>query len=94
MMYNKDDNTYIDFNKEVNDKESKFKVSDYVRIPKYKNIFAKGYASNQSEDVFAIKDVKTTVLWTQVLRDLNGEKIIGTCCEEELQIKKNLEQKK
>ena len=46
MMYNKDDNTYIDFNKDVNDKDSKFKVSDYVRIPKYKNIFAKGYASN------------------------------------------------
>ena len=28
------DNTYIDFNKEVNDKESKFKVGDHVRISK------------------------------------------------------------
>ena len=36
------DNTYIDFKKEVNDKDPKFKVGDNVRISKYKNIFAKG----------------------------------------------------
>ena len=35
------DNTYIDFKKEVNDKDPKFKVGDHVRISKYKNIFAK-----------------------------------------------------
>ena len=35
------DNTYIDFEKEVNNKDPKFKVGDYVRISKYKNIFAK-----------------------------------------------------
>ena len=35
------DNTYTDFEKEVNDKDSKFKVGDYVRISKYKDIFAK-----------------------------------------------------
>ena len=29
------DNTYINFNKEVNDKDSKFKVGDNVRISKY-----------------------------------------------------------
>ena len=34
-------NTYIDSNKEVNDKYPKFKVDDHVRISKYKNIFAK-----------------------------------------------------
>ena len=39
-------NTYIDFKKEVNDKDLKFKVGDYVRISKYKNIFAKGYTRN------------------------------------------------
>ena len=37
--------TYIDFNKEVNDKDPKFKIGDYVRISKYKNIFAKGYTT-------------------------------------------------
>ena len=40
------DNKYIDFKKEVNDKDPKFKVGDHVRISKYKNIFAKGYTSN------------------------------------------------
>ena len=36
------DNAYINSSKEVNDKDPKFKVSDHVRISKYKNIFAKG----------------------------------------------------
>ena len=36
------DNTYINTNKEINYKDPKFKVGDYVRISKYKNIFAKG----------------------------------------------------
>ena len=43
------DNTYTDFKKGVNDKNPKFKVGDYVRISKYKNIFAKGYTPNWSE---------------------------------------------
>ena len=33
------DNTYIDFKKEVNNKDPKFKVGDHVIISKYKNIF-------------------------------------------------------
>ena len=40
------DNAYIDFKKELNDKDPKFKVGDCVRISKYKNILAKGYTSN------------------------------------------------
>ena len=40
------DNTYIDFEKEVNDKDPKFQVGDHVRISKYKNIFAKRYTPN------------------------------------------------
>ena len=40
------DNTYINANKEINNKDPKFKVGDHVRISKYKNIFAKGYMSN------------------------------------------------
>ena len=79
------DNTYIDFKKEVNDKDPKFKVGDYVRISKYKNIFAKGYTPNWSEEVFVIKKVKNTVPWTYVINDLNGEEIIGTFYEKELQ---------
>ena len=36
------DNTHINTDKEVNDKDPKFKVGDHIRISKYKNIFAKG----------------------------------------------------
>ena len=79
------DNTYIDFKKESNDKNPKFKVGDHVRIFKYKNIFAKGYMPNCSEEIFIIKKIKNTVPWTYVLNDLNGEQIIGTFYEKELQ---------
>ena len=77
------DNTCIDFKKEVNDNDPKFKVGDYVRISKYKNIFAKGYTPNCSEEVFVIKKVKNTVPCTYVINDLNGEEIIGTFYEKE-----------
>ena len=79
------DNTYINADKEVNNKDPKFKVGDHVRISKYKNIFAKGYMPNWSEEIFVIKKVKNTVLWTYVINDLNGEEIIGTFYEKELQ---------
>ena len=79
------DNTYIDFEKEVNDKDSKFKIGDHVRIPKYKNIFAKVYMPNWSEEVFIISKIKNTVPWTYVVNDLNGEEIIGRFYEKELQ---------
>ena len=48
------DNAYIDFGKEVNDNDPKLKVGDHVRISKYKNIFAKDYTPNWSEEVFVI----------------------------------------
>ena len=79
------DNTNINTSKEINNKDSKFKVGDYVRISKYKNIFAKGYMSNWSEEVFVIKKIKNTVPWTYVINDLNDEEIIGTFYEKELQ---------
>ena len=79
------DNTYINTDKDTNDKDPKFKVGDRVRISKYKNIFAKDYTTNWSEEVFVIKKVKNTVPWTYVINDLNGEEIIGTFYEKELQ---------
>ena len=79
------DNRYIDFKKRVNDKDPKFKVGDHLRISKYKNNFAEGYTPNLSEEVFVIKKVKNTVPWTYVINDLNGEEIIGTYHENELQ---------
>ena len=42
-------------------KDLKFKVGDHATISKYKNIFAKGYTTNLSEEVFVFKNVKNIV---------------------------------
>ena len=75
----------LNSSKEINDKNLKFKVGDNVRISKHKNVFAKGYTSNWSEEVFVIKKVKNALLWTYVMSDLNGEEIAGTFYENELE---------
>ena len=53
--------TYIDFDKDSNKKDLKFEVDDHVKISKYKNILAKDYVQNWSEEVSMIKKVKITV---------------------------------
>ena len=78
------DNTYVDFKKEANDQDPKFKVGDHVRSSKYKNVFAKGYTRNWSEEVFVVSKIKNTVPWTYVTNDLIGWEIIGTFYEKEL----------
>ena len=86
-------NSYAEYNEDSNVTKPKFKVDDRVRISKYKNIFAKGYTQNWSEEVFVISKIKNTVPWTYVVSDLNGELITGSFYEKELQklIKKNSE---
>ena len=79
------DYTYINFKKEVNDRNPKFKIGDHVRIFKCKNIFAKGYTPNWSEEAFDVSKIKNQVPWTYVINDLNGEETIGTFYEKELQ---------
>ena len=79
------DNTYNNIDREVNNKDPKFKVGDHVRISKYKYIFAKGYTPNWSEEIFLIKEIENTFPWTYVINDFNGEEIIGTFYEKELQ---------
>ena len=59
----KDDN-FTKYIEESNIKNPKFKISDHARISKYKNIFAKGYAPNWSEEIFIVNGVKKTVPWT------------------------------
>ena len=49
-------------------------------MSKYNNNF-----KNWSEEVFVIKNIKNTVLWTYDTSDLNGETIAGTFYEVELQ---------
>ena len=88
--------TYIVSSKEVNNEGSKFKIGDIFRIGKYKNIFAKDYVLNWSEEIFVIKKVKNTLPWTYVISDLKAEELLGTFYKKELQknIEKSLELKK
>ena len=65
-------NTYINSSKVINDKDPRLKTGGIVRISKDENIFAKGYAPNWSEDVFAIEKVKHNVPWTYVTIDLKS----------------------
>ena len=82
--------------KEINDKNPKFKIGDNVRISRYKNVFAKGYTPNWSENFFATKKVKNTVSWTNIIMILMEKKMLElfrrTNCKK--QTKKNLELKK
>ena len=77
--------SYAECNEDFNKKDPKFKVGDHVRISKYKNIFAKVYTPNWSEEVFVVSKIKNTVPWTYVVSDLNGEEINGGFYEKELQ---------
>ena len=61
------DNTYINSSKKINYKDPKFKVGDYVRISKYKNIFSKRYMPIMSEQVFVVDKIKNTVPWTLLM---------------------------
>ena len=79
------DNNFIEYTEESNKKDTKFKVGDNVRISKYKNVFAKGYAPNWSEVVFVVNKVQNTVPWTYLNNDLNGEEIKGSFYGKELQ---------
>ena len=74
-------------------KDPKFKIGDHVRISKYKNIFAKGYTPNWSEEVFVISKIKIQFHGLMLLVIL----IVKKLCEHFMkknykrQIKKNLE---
>ena len=73
---------YID---EHNEKDSRFKVGDRVRISNFKNIFAKGYNPNWSKEIFIVHKINDTVPNTYNLKDLNDEEIIGSFYDKELQ---------
>ena len=70
--------TCINSSREINDRDSKFKVGDIVRISTCKNFFGKCCFLNWSEEVFVIKKVKNAVPWTYAIFDLKGEEIVET----------------
>ena len=76
--------SYAEYNEDSNKKDPKYKVGDHIRISKYKNIFAKGYAPNWSEEVFVVSEIKNTVPWIYIVSDLNGEEITESFYEKEL----------
>ena len=73
---------YID---EHNERDSRFKVGDRVRISKFKNIFAKGYTPDWSREIFIVNKINDTVPYTYNIKDLNDEEIIGSFYDRELQ---------
>ena len=74
-------------------KNPKFKVGAHVRISKYKNIFAKGYAPNCLEEFFVVSKTTNTIPWKYVVSDLSVKKLLEIFMKKncEKQIKKNLE---
>ena len=52
------DSSFVKYSEESNEKDPKFKTGNHVRISKYKNIFAKGYTPNWSEEIFVVKKIK------------------------------------
>ena len=77
-------NTYHRTTKMKPADDTKFKVGDHVTVSKYKNILAKGYVTNWSEEVFVFTKIENTVPCTYVISDLKGEEIFGTFCKKEL----------
>ena len=73
---------YID---EHNEKSARFNVGGRVRISKFKNIFAKGYTPNWSKKILSINKINNTVPCKYNIKDLNGEKIVGSFYDKELQ---------
>ena len=85
------DNSFVEYSEESNEKGPKFKVSDHVRISRYKNVFVKGYTPKWSKEIFVVKKVKNTFPWTYLINDLNGEEVMSSFYEKELQ---KIDQKK
>ena len=87
------DSTSIDFKKDVNDKDPKFKVGDHVRISTYKHCFGKGYTPSWSEEFFGITKVTNTVPWTYIINDLMVKKLLEHFMKKNYKklINKNLE---
>ena len=83
--------SYAKYDKDSYVTKSKLKFGDNVRISKYRNIFAKGYTENWSEEVFVVSKIKSAVPWAYVISDLNGEPIAGSFMKENCQkvVKKN-----
>ena len=73
---------YID---EHNENSARFNVGDRVRISQSKNIFAKRYTPNWSREILIVDKINDTVPYKYNFKDLNGEEVIGSFYDRELQ---------
>ena len=85
--------SYAECNGDFNKKDPKIKVGDQVRISRYKNILAKGYAPNWSEQVFVVSGIKITVRGLMLLVNWMGKKLMEVFMKKNYKklVKKNLE---
>ena len=79
---NNNKRVYID---KHNEKRSRFKVGDRVKISKFKNIFAKGHTPNWSREIFLVNKINDTVPYTYNIKDLTDAEIISSFYDRELQ---------
>ena len=71
-------------NNKVKNKQPKFQVGDYVRVPDKRNIYSKGYTTNWIRELFKIHSINKTNPVTYTLNDENREVIQGKYYEQEL----------
>ena len=88
-------NIYIGSSKKSSNKDPKFKVGDIFRISKYKNIFAKGYTPDCSEEGFVVNKLKILCCGHMLLMILMEKELLehSTKNNRKKQIKKNVELK-
>ena len=79
------DDVYIDSKKKLMIKILNLKLVIMEEFQNTKLVFAKGCTPSWSEEIFVVSKIKNTVPWTYVINDLNGEEVIGTFYEKELQ---------
>ena len=65
-------------------KQPKFQVGDYVRVPDKRNLYSKGYTTNWNRELFKIHKINNTNPVTYGLVDENNEQIEGKYYEQEL----------
>ena len=80
-------NTYIDYDKEIIDKDPKFKIGDIVRISRYKNIFEKVTPQSSQKRFLWLKKFEI-LCCGHVINDLNREEVVRTFHEKDME-KKN-----
>ena len=71
-------------NTNFKNKQPKFHVGDYVRVPDKRNIYSKGYTTNWNREIFKIHKINPTNPVTYGLVDENNEQIEGKYYEQEL----------